>query len=324
MRPKVTIAIPNYNYGRYLGTAIESALAQSYPDFELLISDNASMDDSLEVIGRYQDKRIRVFRQIANRGLYFNWNLCLREARGEYFKLLQADDLLTATCLETAVAAMDEAQADLCLMSYGRMDESGKDLPEQAVVAEHEGQLSREDVLRSVRRLTQFVPSSGNMLRTAAAQATGYGTEENFSGDLILWASLVATGRICSVISVLARERVHRMQARRHGRPLEVLKDQFFAIDQMRQVTMDPEARAELHAWEEDVALSGVSASLRLFARGKMHQGIRVIRALAERRNALALVQGGAWRVRSRLRRANHRSPGRANAGTRMEGGASE
>src|SRR4029078_349231 len=96
--PLVSILIPTYDYGRYLPEAIESVLEQDYPNFEVLISDDASRDDSAKVIARYaaKDPRIRAHIQPANLGMVENWNWCLREARGEYIKFLFGDDKLAS------------------------------------------------------------------------------------------------------------------------------------------------------------------------------------------------------------------------------------
>lgn len=94
--PLVSVLIPTYNYARFLPAAIESVLAQDLSDFELLISDDASDDDSAAVIRSYtaRDRRIRHRVQPRQLGLAGNCNWCLREARGEYVKYLFADDCL--------------------------------------------------------------------------------------------------------------------------------------------------------------------------------------------------------------------------------------
>ncbi|MDR3569351.1 MAG: glycosyltransferase [Syntrophobacteraceae bacterium] len=108
MAPKVSVLIPTYNYGRYLSEAIESVLSQSYADFELLIIDDHSSDDTAEVVSRYarEDKRISFRINGGNIGMVENWNLCLREAKGEYVKYLFGDDLL---CSKDAISLMVEA-----------------------------------------------------------------------------------------------------------------------------------------------------------------------------------------------------------------------
>jgi radical SAM protein with 4Fe4S-binding SPASM domain len=94
--PRISVLIPTCNYARFLPEAIESVLEQDFRDFEVLISDDCSADDSREVICRYaaRDSRIRFKIHDRNLGMVQNWNWCLSEARGEYVKFLFGDDRL--------------------------------------------------------------------------------------------------------------------------------------------------------------------------------------------------------------------------------------
>jgi hypothetical protein len=100
--PLTSICIPTYNGAHYLGEAIESALAQTTSDWELLIVDDGSTDDTLELVDRFaeSDRRIRAVRNERNVGLAGNWNRCLELARGDWVKFLFQDDLLEPSCLE--------------------------------------------------------------------------------------------------------------------------------------------------------------------------------------------------------------------------------
>lgn len=105
--PKVSICIPNYNYGRFIGDAIQSALEQTYKNFELIIVDNCSTDNSEEVIKSFSDPRIRFYKNDRNIGGIRNWNRCLSLARGEYITLLHADDKITPNSIEKRVEILD-------------------------------------------------------------------------------------------------------------------------------------------------------------------------------------------------------------------------
>jgi hypothetical protein len=96
-RPLISVLIPSFNYARYLPTAIESVLRQDFRDFELLISDDGSNDESVEVIRGYaaRDPRIRYHFHSPNLGIPHHWNWCLEAARGEFIKFLFADDCFT-------------------------------------------------------------------------------------------------------------------------------------------------------------------------------------------------------------------------------------
>ena len=92
--PKVTVYIANHNYGRYLDQSIRTVLNQTMQDFELIIIDDGSSDNSKEVIAKHADdeKIIVIFQQ--NKGLNVTNNIALRTARGKYIMRLDADDYL--------------------------------------------------------------------------------------------------------------------------------------------------------------------------------------------------------------------------------------
>ncbi|MCK4236674.1 MAG: glycosyltransferase family 2 protein, partial [Candidatus Krumholzibacteria bacterium] len=109
VRPRVSIGIPVYNGERYIAGTIDSILAQTFRDFELIISDNASTDGTSTICRRYAaaDERVRYFRNERNLGAAKNFNLLFTHARGEYFKWAAADNLIEPTFLERCVEVLD-------------------------------------------------------------------------------------------------------------------------------------------------------------------------------------------------------------------------
>ncbi|MGH3993656.1 MAG: glycosyltransferase family 2 protein [Pseudonocardiaceae bacterium] len=108
--PRLSIGLPVYNGEQYLSEALDALLGQSYEDFELIISDNASTDGTEDVCRRYlaQDQRIRYVRQPRNIGAAPNHNFVFRQARGELFKWASHDDLYARDLLRRCVEALDE------------------------------------------------------------------------------------------------------------------------------------------------------------------------------------------------------------------------
>lgn len=100
---KVSICIPNYNYGKYIGETIRSILNQTYRNFELIIVDDASTDNSLEVINSFSDPRISVYENESNIGITANWNRCLEYASGEYIAIFHSDDIYHEEIIEHEV-----------------------------------------------------------------------------------------------------------------------------------------------------------------------------------------------------------------------------
>ena len=108
--PRVSIGLPVYNGQSSLPAAIDALLGQSYRDFELIISDNASTDSTEAICRRYaeQDPRITYVRQQHNFGMTANHNYVVGVARGEFFKWASHDDLYARDFLKSCVAALDE------------------------------------------------------------------------------------------------------------------------------------------------------------------------------------------------------------------------
>jgi glycosyltransferase involved in cell wall biosynthesis len=106
--PLVTIGIPTYNRANgYLREALESALAQTYPNVEIVIADNCSPDNTREVVERYADPRIRYFRHDPGIKPNDNFNFCLRQAKGVYFLLLHDDDMVDPDFVSACMSAAD-------------------------------------------------------------------------------------------------------------------------------------------------------------------------------------------------------------------------
>lgn len=120
--PSVTIVIPNYNYGRFVGEAIASSLAQDYPNLEVLVIDNASTDDSRSVIERFsEDRRLRMVFNDHNIGRNANFDRGAELSSGEYLLFLSADDYYFAGAVSTLVAFLNAHEE--CDAVYGSIVE---------------------------------------------------------------------------------------------------------------------------------------------------------------------------------------------------------
>ncbi len=121
--PKISVLLPTYNYARFLPSAIESILAQTFRDFELLIADDASTDHTAEILAHYAavDPRLRTHIHPANIGMAPNWNWCLQHARGDYIKFLFADDLLASPEALAQQAALLDAHPHATLAASPRL-----------------------------------------------------------------------------------------------------------------------------------------------------------------------------------------------------------
>jgi len=113
--PKVSILIPVYNREHLIAECVQSALEQTFTDFEVVIVDNASDDGTWEICQRFAalDPRVRIFRNDTNIGPVRNWKRCAEEAAGEFSKILFSDDCLEPNCLSEMVPKLDDPEVAL-------------------------------------------------------------------------------------------------------------------------------------------------------------------------------------------------------------------
>lgn len=129
--PRVSIGLPVYNGSRFLRAAMDSLLGQTFTDFELIVSDNASSDDSAAIVQEYMqhDARIVFVRQPTNLGAARNFNYVAEHARGEYFKWAASDDVCAPTFLARCVEVLDADPTVICCHTRTRkIDEHGESL----------------------------------------------------------------------------------------------------------------------------------------------------------------------------------------------------
>lgn len=129
--PKVSICLPNLNTYPYLTERLDSILAQTFIDWELIIVDSYSDDGSWELFQKYaaQESRIRLF-QSPREGIYAGFNACISRVRGEYVYIATSDDTMTPDCLEKMVEALDQNQdCGLCQCALLMINEFSEPLP---------------------------------------------------------------------------------------------------------------------------------------------------------------------------------------------------
>src|SRR5438445_8113198 len=108
-KPKVSIGMPVYNGEQFLHKRIDSLLAQTFQNCELIISDNASTDSTPSICNEYlkKDKRIRYFRQERNMGVIWNFNFVLDQAKSDYFMWAAVDDIISSNYLEKNIEILE-------------------------------------------------------------------------------------------------------------------------------------------------------------------------------------------------------------------------
>lgn len=123
--PTISVVMPIYNAQQDLRQAIESILSQSFTDFELLIIDDGSTDQSVQIIHSFSDSRIRLISQPHNLGLVAALNKGLAEARGQFIARMDGDDICLPERLTLQLAAMQDQQLDICGSHWAQIDTNG-------------------------------------------------------------------------------------------------------------------------------------------------------------------------------------------------------
>jgi glycosyltransferase involved in cell wall biosynthesis len=213
--PKVSVLIPTYNYARYLPEAIESVLEQDFQDFELLIGDDCSTDNSAEVIARYaaKDERIRFKIHSANLGMVQNWNWCLSQARGEFIKFIFGDDKLFSPTAIGKMVALMESNPAISLVSTAS---SVIDARSAAIETRNNFQPGIRDgkkvVVQCLERPANLVGEPTLVMFRKQQSARGFDARYRQLADLEMWFHLLEKGKFGHLGEPLCAFRRHESQ----------------------------------------------------------------------------------------------------------------
>lgn len=212
--PVVSVCIPAFRGASHIAAAIESVLEQSHTDFELLIIDDNSSDETVAIVRRYPDPRIRLLQNPDNLGPQENWNRCLDEARGTYVKLLPQDDLLAFDCLEQQVAILDRdilQRIALVFCSRTIVDHTGRQITTRSYSGASTGIIAATRLVRHcLRRGTNLIGEPGSvMFRRQLARSVGrFDASIPYVLDLDYWFRLLLEGDAYYIAEDLASFRV--------------------------------------------------------------------------------------------------------------------
>lgn len=215
MNPKVSILIPTYNYAHYIGEAIESALNQTYTDFELIIIDDQSKDNTDEVVARYlSDPRVSYHKNKFNLGLAGNFNEALKYATGEYIKYLLADDVFHPTLLEKMVPVMDEHPTVMLVTSKREMFGTKTKSSNLPLTHLQKGETVIYASLKEKAGNWIGEPTTV-MFRKSALKIGLFNTKYTCLVDWDMWLRILTAGDCFIIPETLSYFRVHDTQASR-------------------------------------------------------------------------------------------------------------
>lgn len=212
--PRLSICIPTYCGATHLDTTIKSVLNQDFTDYELIIIDDNSPDHTHEVVFKYQDHRIRYIKNDINIGPEGNWNKCLTEAKGKYFKLLPHDDTLAPDCLRRQLEVFDnDINESIALVFCARhiINHNEQIIATRGYPGGKDGIIFSHDVIKkSILYGTNLIGEPGAvMFRKSLAEEIGsFDGSISYIIDLDYWFRLLLNGNAYYINKPLASFRV--------------------------------------------------------------------------------------------------------------------
>lgn len=203
-KPKVSVIMPAYNMERYIEQAIQSVQRQTYSNWELLVIDDGSLDNTCKIVERLaeQDARIHLLRNEKNIGVSRARNRGFDLASGKYVALMDSDDLWREEKLARQVDLAERTGADVIYCSYGIIGEMGEKLCNDFIVP---------DITNFENSLSQSVISCSTAMLSSDVYHTYRFNPDFYHEDLIFWLQILNDQLVVSgVTDVLADYRVYK------------------------------------------------------------------------------------------------------------------
>jgi len=212
--PVVSVLMPTYNYAHYISEAIQSVLDQTYQDFELVIIDDRSSDNTDEVVKPFlADPRVRYYKNEKNLGLVGNFNKCLEYANGRYIKYLLADDKFDKELLAKFVPVMDQNPGVSLVTSDNYVFGVRSKIRHLPLQGKHKGNEVIFSVLKEGRGNWIGEPTVVMFRKTALASVGKFSGKYTCLVDINMWLRLLMTGDCYIIPEPLSYFRQHPKQA---------------------------------------------------------------------------------------------------------------
>lgn len=227
--PKVSVCIPTYNYGHYLSEAIESVLNQTHEDFELLVVDDASQDDTDRIVQGYvaKDSRVRYLRNQTNIGMVNNWNRCMREAKGKYIKYLFGDDVFSSPMLLEKMIEILDSDESVSLVGSSRLiiDENSKQVDIWSFYDSDVSKDGKEIINTCLLQLRNYIGEPTVVMFRKSQASRGFDSRYKQLVDLEMWFHLLEQGRYHYFKDSLSSFRIHSEQQTRKNEKVSASVD---------------------------------------------------------------------------------------------------
>ena len=195
----VSVCVPSYNGAAFIRQTIHSVLEQSFTNFELVVVDDKSTDETISIVRGISDPRLRVIESSMNLGLGANWNKALASVLGKYVKLLCQDDVLHSDCLERQVAILEHVRHEgivLAVCNRNVINSSGRVVVKPRRVLRRGVLNGRHLIQACVRHGQNFIgePVVGLFRRDALTLKEVCDPANPYMSDVSLWAEVLRHG----------------------------------------------------------------------------------------------------------------------------------
>jgi glycosyltransferase involved in cell wall biosynthesis len=287
--PELSVCVPTYNAARFLPDAIGSIMRQGLDDFEILIIDNASEDETRQLVANLDNPYIRYIRNDTNIGSCANGNRLLAEARGRYFKPLCADDVLLDGVLLKQLEVL-RSRLDVALVTCNFL-QTDVDLQGGKQTLFFPGSADGSRVIHAcLSALNNYVGGPSNvMFRLADASGLTFDMQYRWVNDLKFWLQLLQRGNYVNLDEFGCLYRRHPDTDSTTNCPEEIRFVEFLRLaDDFKDWNLFNCVQAERRGEKQD----------KLLARQKWIQAFRNFRPWTDAQAAIDI-----WRLRSALRR---------------------
>jgi len=208
----VTICIPVRNGESFIKDAIDSCLSQTYKNYDILIVDNASTDNTVKIVKSFCSNKINLIKNPINIGITANFNTCIKHAKGKYLKFLCADDLLDANCIERMLIAFDShPQASLIIVQRTIINNNNTVIGERI----YPSNLDEFDGYKVINKClfgANFIGEPTAVMFKRSDAVRGFSMKYRHLLDLEMWFHLLEKGTLVNIQEPLCSVRKHDQQ----------------------------------------------------------------------------------------------------------------
>jgi glycosyltransferase involved in cell wall biosynthesis len=212
--PNISVLLPVFNGAKFIRFAIESVLNQTWPDYEIIVVDNLSNDETCDEVKKINDRRIRLIQEKKHVSIYENFNRAASYARGCFLKFLCADDELMPSNLRSLIQLLtSNPSVSLVTSSRIRIDEFGN---QHGIMQffRKTGVISTSDALQYIAEYGNFIgePTTTMVRKASFERHNGFSIHLKQLGDMDLWCRLLTDGDLYYHPIPLSKFRCHKGQ----------------------------------------------------------------------------------------------------------------